>query len=66
MKKTIVGVAVGIMVDVCFLIAVKWVIERFDAIEASFWAWPPHFVVAARRNLRLRNLYRKALVLEHP
>lgn len=66
MKKTIVGVAAGIMVAVCFLIALKWVIERFDAIEASFLAWPPRFVVAARGNLRLRNLYRKALILEHP
>jgi hypothetical protein len=61
MTKTIVGVAAGIMVAVCSLIALKWVIERFDAIEASLWAWPPRFVVAARRNLRLRKPYHKAL-----
>jgi hypothetical protein len=66
MKKIIVGVAAGIMATVCFLITLAWVIDTFDAIEVSFSAWPPRFVVAARRNLRLRSLYRKALTLEHP
>ena len=66
MKKTIVGVAVGIVVAVYFLITLRWGIERFDGIEASFWAWPPRFVIAARRNLQLRNRYGKALLLERP
>jgi hypothetical protein len=66
MKKTIVTVFATIVAGVCFVMGIRWVMERFDEFSASFCLWPPRIAITGRWNLRSRNLYGESLFLKRP